>query len=360
MARKSLIEYNLSFESPITLFSILGFKIFEERQPIKRIIYFWFQFSFQVYCIFGALVYAPQYLQKSFLMMVELMAYCAIAVMGLLKLYIIYLKRDVIRQIKKDLFEIFPRTLKNQQKYEVCLKSEILQTNLIMKHYSTLFMILILMFNSLPLVESFIYFYQTSIWIGNFPFHIWSYFNDKSSYVTFAITYIVQDWSGFNTVCSTTAVDILLCVYISHICLQFEMVNQDFSKLTFVNHKEDADVMIQNVQRHQKIIIIASELEEVYSLIVLLNFIGSTFLICVTGFMAVSGINLYRLLKFSAFLFSSLIQTFVLCWYGNRMIISVSIAKIILTIIIIFIFFSRAPTCYNQFIIQTGVMHHFT
>lgn len=57
---------------------------------------------------------------------------------------------------------------------------------------------------------------------------------------------------------------------------------------------------------------------------ILINYLGSSVIICLVGFQATAGVSPHEMFKFILFLIAQLAQIFIMCWYGNKVIESVS------------------------------------
>lgn len=325
-------KFSTSLSTPQSFFSIMGLTLFENDNGKLRskwfyikLTYFWIQYIALLLCLIGEIIYFITSLGsfKNFLAMIETTSYIGFVALSLIKLLIIFIHRKKLLAVIDDLNELFPRTIESQVKYKI--KIYMKRANYLMKYFAILYMILIWIFNLLPLFESYMHYRDTGIWIRSFPYRIWYPFDALADGV-FEVNYIIQGWAGFNSASASVAVDVLFCAIISQICMQFEILQYDILNLEIdsENLNGEYESLCKCIQKHEKLIQLSNVLESCYSLPMMFNFVASTFIICLTGFMAMTGVSAFDLFKFFIFLVSSLTEIFVLCWYGNRILDCVS------------------------------------
>lgn len=363
MNSKKLSKFSTSLSTPQSFFSTIGLTLFEnDKKKINsrwyyiKFTYFWIQYISLFACLIGEFIYFFTSLGsfKNFLAMIETTSYIGFVALSLIKLLIVFIHRENLLAVIDDLNELFPGTTELQTKYRVEVYMN--RTNYLMKYFAILYMILIWIFNLLPIIESYMGYRKTGIWIRSFPYCIWYPFDALADGV-FEVNYIIQGWAGFNSACSSVAVDVLFCAIISQICMQFKILQYDLLNLDIGGQNAAYDIGSLNkcIEKHEKLIQFSNVLEKCYSLPMMINFVASTFIICLTGFMAVTGAGAFDLFKFFLFLISSLTEIFVLCWYGNRIMDYVSgNFRICYHLLFLFIIIYRVPVLQMPFIIQTG------
>lgn len=89
---------------------------------------------------------------------------------------------------------------------------------------------------------------------------------------------------------------------------------------------------------------------------ILINYLGSSVIICLVGFQATAGVSPHEMFKFILFLIAQLAQIFIMCWYGNKVIESVSTMHNKTFFLYISFFFQRALESVMQSMKKSGLM----
>lgn len=159
----------------------------------------------------------------------------------------------------------------------------------IMRFMSLLQFHLICIYNLLPLFELFfestpavdprkmqkgIFLYET---VRPYPYPMLFPYNANYGFSYF-ITYIYTAFSGFAVVTTLFSEDSLFCVFLNYACGSFELLHEEIR--TLKQHKDISRI----VGLHNKIIDFCQKLEKFFSPILLVNFLISSFLICLVGF----------------------------------------------------------------------------
>lgn len=149
----------------------------------------------------------------------------------------------------------FPKSIDEQHKFNV--KKYVHKTKRIMKSYSILFMTMIWCYNLFALAESIIGYVRFGNWNADFPYVIWYPF-DPYEKILFEFNYLSQVWAGYVSAAATLSSDLLLCGAVIQVCMHYDNLKQDLLLLkptsTKEHHKHDYIILIQYIQRHNKII----------------------------------------------------------------------------------------------------------
>ncbi|XP_025266018.1 uncharacterized protein LOC105249981 [Camponotus floridanus] len=150
----------------------------------------------------------------------------------------------------------------------------------------------------------------TDYWKGKLLFRAWLPF-DYTSTVLFHFMYFHQLIGLLVGALLHVACDSLICGLILHICCQIEILN---SRMKRVIH--NPKILRDYVAQHNLMIKFAFMVNEKFRLIITVQFIVSTLVVCVT---------LYQLTKTNAkvlelvlYMSCMLTQIFLYCWYGNE------------------------------------------
>lgn len=96
--------------------------------------------------------------------------------------------------------------------------------------------------------------------------------------ISYFLTYVYTSFSGFVVVSTLFSEDSLFCFFLTYACGRFELLHREIQEL---KHNKD---LSRIVVLHTKIIEFCYKLEKFFSPILLVNFLISSFLICLVGF----------------------------------------------------------------------------
>ncbi|XP_047539191.1 odorant receptor 4-like [Vanessa atalanta] len=118
--------------------------------------------------------------------------------------------------------------------------------------------------------------------------------------------------------------DHLLYVCCTHLRVQFSLLQYDLSNIVKKNNflsNHDLGLveaeLVELIKWHQALIRLSNNLEMIYSKSTLYNFVSSSVLICLTGFNVVAIQNVAFAIMFLVFLTASLLQIYLLCFFGD-------------------------------------------
>lgn len=252
----------------------------------------------------------------NFLQLTALAPCMGFTALSFVKIMTIKLNETKLTDMLHRLDALFPSTVALQQRYGVYQYNR--ESQVVMKSFSILYMILIWMFNLLPLVSMVAGYVSDGTWHKQLPYFMW-YWYDWHRPGYFAVTFLHQNWGGFVSAVFYLSTDLMFCAIVLLLCLQFDIVAYRLSHALPDDHQE----LVGCVRIHQAVIELCNELEHMFSPSLLVNFLSSSVIICLVGFQATAGITPADLFKFVLFLVSSLVQVFLLCYYGNKLIVAV-------------------------------------
>lgn len=294
---KKPTEFSTALETPNNFFKMLGLTLlFESSSNFWtgfKSTYFWIIFIGLNVCAISETMELLLTMAlgefKYFIKIIETIAYTGFVVITIVKLILIFIHRKTLSFIIDELRDLFPKSLAKQKKYKVY--EYVKRTNYLIKFFCILYMLLIWMFNLLPIGDSYLIYRRTHEWKRQLPFHFWYPFD---VYVTgvFELNYLFQIWGGFNAATAGVAVNILFCAIISQICLQLDILQKEMIGLEVGDKSgHDCNKLSRLIQKHERLIQLSNKMEIIFSIPLLFNFFASTFIICLSGFMAMVGIR---------------------------------------------------------------------
>nr|XP_026498748.1 odorant receptor 4-like [Vanessa tameamea] len=183
-----------------------------------------------------------------------------------------------------------------------------------------------------------------------FGFSYWLPFDPLQGH-RYEIVYFVQTFHCFLSAGSMVCGDLLFCIFLSHITTQFSLLAIRINKLIYVpiddqlvesyslaeysklhtsninnakstNDKDAEQRHIEEftfiVKRHRALIRLSSDVEDLYTFTLLVNFINSSIIICFCLFCCAI-IEKWNEFNYKIFCLTSILQIWILCWYGQQL-----------------------------------------
>lgn len=267
------------------------------------------------------------------------------------KIATLLLKRRKIKRIMQDLDQIFPRTTQTFQHMNV--KSYLGECTKIAKWLAIGELSIIWIYNITPIAESFVKFFiwpGNRIWTFRLPFTTLPFFPYNYDHPVYNIIhYAIQSWIGYMETNLILSLDLLLIGLVSQIRMHFEYLNATLERMKF-NADDPRNIRIC-IEKHCKLnryvslrilehnfiisevysIILNSlysfrlsdELNDIFSITILFNFMSSSVVICILAFMATIMTSYAELCRYLFASVESIIQVFIICLFSDKLTASV-------------------------------------
>lgn len=240
------------------------------------------------------------------------------------KLLSVWYKKKVLTNLIKDLKKIYPISKKQQLEYKV--QEYLRNVSFDMHLFVFMYMVLIWCFNLLAILQ-----YAISIVVGEpiaqfLPYHVyllWKWENTPWYYVL----NVTQILAGFTAAAAFIASDLLLCGIVCQMCMHLDYIHRKIEEFSPNGERTDSIYLNRIIVYHQKLVSIIENVNSAFGVSLLFNFVTSSFIICFVGVQVTSGVFNSVSLKFTIFLISSLYQVFLICYYGQKITLSVSNEK---------------------------------
>lgn len=181
--------------------------------------------------------------------------------------------------------------------------------------------------NLSPIFTMIIRYFQSGILKLLVPFNTWIQYSHPDS-DDYALVYGYLLYGSHVASASSICFDTLFCLLLCHLCMHFKLLREEIKKSADLPEHSQAivseKILKQCIIKHQKLIEIAREMENIFNEVIFFNFSASSFNMCVDGFLFVvqPGLGKIRFFMMFATLMS---QIFLLCWYGQELVDNVSI-----------------------------------
>nr|ARO76435.1 odorant receptor 30 [Conogethes punctiferalis] len=270
-------------------------------------------------------------------------------VQGMLKTYKIVVQRSTFENLVDELRSMWPQGELPEDENDVMTKS-LKEIHIFVKafYYSNYILVISITFPAYIDVGKRIFGKETPRVL---PYTNWFPF-DPIRPVWYEVTLIWQVYETMVTVWTVLAGDLLFCVLLNHVTTQFDLLCVRIQRLFYVpidkqliaayplgevsnkkskddknkyasfnsvelniKHRKDlADI----IKRHNTLIRLAKDIEDLFGFAMLFNFFYSSIIICFCGFCSVL-VEKWNEFMYKSFLITAFIQTWLLCWYGQKL-----------------------------------------
>ncbi|XP_046475087.1 odorant receptor 13a-like [Neodiprion pinetum] len=155
----------------------------------------------------------------------------------------------------------------------------------------------------------------------NLPYHM-RMFHDVSQLHSYALTYAAQLPFVFIASFGHTGPDCLIVTLILHVCGQLAVLGERIGNMS-TDYQECGLAIEKCVRKHVRLIRMAKDLEESYNVILLVQLIGGTVLICILTYNVLANTGTGQkahFLTFSLYVLSVLLLIYVYCFIGESLI----------------------------------------
>lgn len=308
----------------LTFYSIDSSKL-KSKSFYMKLIMFWAHIFLQLLIIVGLVLYQCINQENTENNMIDSFTnILAIVFMfvSLLKTLVIFYHQKRISKILNELHDLFPKSHDIQIKHN--LITEATRMNKLMMYYGLSNIIVCTTNNVSPLVAWVISCFTGETFQKKIPHVLWYPFANKPG--VFQLMYLIDFVATTFSTIGNGAIDILLCTIILHICMQFQILQYEIQ--CFEHEEMQKEKLFEYVRKHTQLSQLSEELDTCYSIPMLANFIYSTFMLCLSGFISMFANTLVTWFTYFFLFISTAMQLFILCWYGNGLFKNVSSSMI--------------------------------
>ncbi|KAL7728637.1 hypothetical protein ACLKA6_012628 [Drosophila palustris] len=256
-------------------------------------------------------------LGKNIVEAIMVMSYIGFIFVGMSKMAFVWWKKAALNGIMQELEEIFPRNKDDQSAYQLDRYLE--SCSRLSFNFSLLYSVLIWTYNLFNIAEYLVYelWLQTRVVDLTLPYMMyipWNYAGNWSYYVLL----VAQIFAGLTSAAGQVSSDLLLCAVATLIIMHFDFLSRTIeSRQLSGDWSKDSKFLSGTVQYHERLLALSAELNEIFGVPLLLNFLISSFVICFVGFQMTVGVPPEVLIKLLLFLVSSLSQVYLICHHGQ-------------------------------------------
>lgn len=150
--------------------------------------------------------------------------------------------------------------------------------------------------------------------IQKFPIELWYPFDEYNPLVYgFVLLWVITMTTVF--VLAMIGIDFIIFSVITVVSIEYDHLCNQLKTL----HQAPVENIKIIIQMHQDLIDICNTLEEIFSLSLLLNFLGISIIICDYGFQAIDGVNMEYSIKYTVLSCVALTQILMPCYFGSKL-----------------------------------------
>lgn len=260
------------------VYKFLAWNPLDSNPKLSAKIYFWAAMAYTATCLVQEIIYFVLNFgaEDSFLNLTNLAPCMGFTTLACIKILTVYGNRMQVTNIYKKL-ESFCSAPNNQIETVKMVKPSLKLTNALTRCYLTL----IWMFNLAPLFVIVYYFLADGSYHRQMPYVMW-YPWDCNQPFYYEFSYAVVTWGAFTSAIGILSTDLMLCNIVTLCCIRFNKLRIEIKRI--VNGNLETSQLRKWIDDHTELLDIVDDIEGVFSLSILLNFLGSSLILCLVGF----------------------------------------------------------------------------
>ncbi|XP_022826861.1 odorant receptor 85c-like [Spodoptera litura] len=233
--------------------------------------------------------------------------------LSIAKVFVLWYKKDVFRQLLNELAGIWPMPPLEEEALIIKNKS-LAALRITHRWYFFMNVSGVWFYNLTPIVVYLFGLIQGKsdkigyVWQSWYPF-------DKHQTVAHVAVYLFEIFAGQTCVWIMVSTDLLFSAMASHISILLRLLKRRLEAVGTIDN-EHYDEILANIKLHQRLITYCNDLENAFSLSNFVNIMLSSVNICCVVFVIVL-LEPFMAISNKLFLGSALIQIGMLCWYAD-------------------------------------------
>nr|XP_016994805.1 putative odorant receptor 92a [Drosophila takahashii] len=317
---------------PMTFYKTIGEDLYSDRDPnvIRRYLLRFYLvlgfLNFNAYVVGEIAYFIVHIMSTTTLLEATAVAPCiGFSFMADFKQFGLTVNRKRLVKLLDDLKEIYPIDPESQAKYHVPYYRK--HMNRVMTLFTILCMTYTSSFSFYPAIKSTIKYYLmgSEIFERNYGFHILFPYDAETDLTVYWFSYWGLAHCAYVAGVSYVCVDLLLITTITQLTMHFNFIADDLEAYDGGDHTDEENIKYLHdlVVYHARALDLSEEVNNIFSFLILWNFIAASLVICFAGFQ-ITASNVEDIVLYFIFFSASLVQVFVVCYYGDEMISSSS------------------------------------
>ncbi|KAH8265332.1 hypothetical protein KR038_004311 [Drosophila bunnanda] len=248
------------------------------------------------------------------------LSFIGFVVVGDLKIWHIWRQRTQLTHVVREMEKLHPQTNDQQKPYDMAVHLGVY------KRYSIFYFGMHLMLIWTYNLYWAVYYLVCDFWLGirqfqrMLPYYCWVPW-DWSTGSSYYIMYVSQNFAGQACLSGQLAADMLMCALVTLLVMHFTRlaghIESHVAGLT--TPQRDLKFLQLVVAYHQRLLLLCQDINGIFGVSLLCNFVSSSFIICFVGFQMTIGGKIDNLVMLVLFLFCAMVQVFMITTYAQRL-----------------------------------------
>jgi odorant receptor len=282
-------------------YRFLGWNPTDENPRKAAKFYFFIAILYAGICFIQQQIYFAQHVghENTFITLTNCAPCTGFVTLTLVKVSAVYGNRNVLKKLMNQLKafscqETFPNTqtdliVRRSKQMMKVLKVKNSNFNARTIFYiiffsfflKVLYMILIWVFNLMPAFVMIYWYITDGSYQKKLPYFMWYPF-DCFQPIIYEICYVFVMWGAFTCAIGILSSDLMFCAVITLICMRFNVLKSKIRKV--IDGKLPKEEFKKWIDDHNEIMMAVDKVEGIFSVSILVNFVGSSLTICLVGF----------------------------------------------------------------------------
>ncbi|XP_017487849.1 PREDICTED: odorant receptor 67c-like [Rhagoletis zephyria] len=229
--------------------------------------------------------------------------------------------RVTLRQHFDQMEEIFPKTVKQQNAYKLPQRERVMRR--VMSVFTLLCLAYTTTFSIYPALKASVQYWllDAPVFERSFGFAIWYPYKTTEKNWVYWLTYLGQVHGAYLAGVAFLSADLVLVASVTQLCMHFDFISrclEEFGGASQSDVQKDLEYLKTLIVKHAKCLKLSEHVNSIFSFSLLLNFLTASLTICFIGFQ-VTASSKEDIVKYIIFLTASLVQVFVVCYYGDEL-----------------------------------------
>jgi hypothetical protein len=314
------MEFGTFFNFPLRILKCIGIELLEDgsglktkKQKIKSIAKkcaFWFLVTADI--MFVTLAGLSGYKDfKNKNISSDNLTTCVFLSCSVCRIVVIWFKRSAIAKVMGEMTTEF-HNVKDDVEANKMTKQAFKNFDRYQKAFIYFSMFAELSLALSPLIQRL----TAGFWDMKLPHPLWLPYDVSSNVFNYAVTFITIEIYATIQSFESLSNELIPNSIITVLSLEFEILAKDLEK---VDDKTEFKDIKKLVERHENLLDISEQVKNIFSISNMITFIGSSILLCLPAFLALSSHESFLILKFSSCFIFLALQTGAVCFYGDKL-----------------------------------------
>ncbi|KAH8330963.1 hypothetical protein KR067_009579 [Drosophila pandora] len=248
------------------------------------------------------------------------LSFIGFVVVGDLKIWHIWRQRAKTTHVVREMEKLHPKRVDQQDGYAI--QDYLGSYSRYSIFYFSLHMVLIWTYNLYWAV----YWLVCDFWLGirrferMLPYYSWVPW-DWSTGNSYYFMYVAHNIAGQACLSGQLAADMLMCALVTILVMHFIRLGRKIEAHVagVESSQQDLQFLQATVVYHQRLLKLCQDINEIFGVSLLCNFVSSSFIICFVGFQMTIGGKIDNLVMLVLFLFCAMVQVFMITTYAQRL-----------------------------------------